>query len=449
MNTQTATDSSPRPLRGTAGQAAPSRNLALFAQSALFICGLLCWIGTPKYAKGQFAFTVSPLQAGIPLLGLAALALMLLSYGTSLPRVTRPSSASVWLLLGCGLIFLGAAVHLQGGALGQDTIVYLARWSMPFFFLVLLWFLMSLGGSLSSILHGLIAGAAISALGVILSRAGMNLPTGFSGEGRASGFTAHPNQYGIIASGTAPFLVYYLQSTRRWLQALGWVALGLWGLVLFQALSKTNIILFPVALVLTFLATSLNRTGSFLRSLVLIGVISVALAGLAVIGLELVREIAPREAQTFESAFEDPFHAKSVQQREGAWEEVFSYLKLHPILGLGPGWAEDHLMFTHAHNLYVQAYVDAGLTGFIGIILVTIAVLIRTWKALWAIAGIGDDIDDDDRIQVMAVVALIISLLGNSMSSSLSMGTMTVFVVLLGIAFVRPQPPRQPADDAP
>lgn len=413
------------------------------AQAVLFLCGMLCWIATPKYAKGDFAFTISPLQAAIPLIGIVVLGIMLVHYGTRFPRTIRPSAASRWLMAGCGFIFFGAAVHIQGGPLGQDTIVYLARWTMPLFAVLILWFLISLGGTIPTIFYGLIVGAAISCIGVILSRSGVNLPTGFSGEGRASGFTAHPNQYGIIASGTAPFLVYFLQSRRGRQQLLGLVALGIWGLVLFQALSKTNLLLFPVALVLTFFATSLNRKRAFARSFIIVGCLSVLLAGLAVGGLQLVRELSPRDAQIMENTFEDPLNAKTIQQRESAWEEVFEYLQRNPLLGMGPGWGESNLMLTHAHNLYVQIYVDAGLAGFIGILCVTLAVLMRTRDALRAIVGIGDRLTEADRIQVMAGIALIISLLGNSMSSSLSTGTMTVFSVLLGIAFVRPQTPRE------
>ncbi len=414
--------------------------LRILAQGILFLIGLLSWIGTPKYGVGEFIFNVSPLQAGIPLGGMAALAFLMVHYRTRVPRFIRDSPATPWLIGGCALILVGAALHLQGGSLGQDTVVYLARWAMPIFFLALLWALISLGGTVPTIFYGFIAGAAISALAIIVTRAGiMLLPVGLSGEGRASGFTAHPNQYGIIASGTAPFLVYFLQSRRRWQQVLGLLALALWGLVLFQALSKTNLILFPLALILTLLATSLNRPRAFVRSLLLVSAVCVLLAGLAVGGLAVVREVAPREAQTVEKAFEDPLNARSVEQREGAWEETIEYLKLHPFLGLGPGWGETHLMYTHAHNLYVQVYVDAGLAGFIGILCVTLAVLLRTGEALRAIIGVGDRLDEAGRIQVMAVIALIFSLLGNSMSSSLAVGTMTVFVVILGIAFVHPQ----------
>lgn len=395
-------------------------------------------MGTPKYARGDIAFSVTPLQALIPLAGLCALAVILLQYGSRIPRIIRPSSGSSWLLLGCGFILLGAGVHLQGGDLAKDTVVFLSRWSMPFFFLLLIWILMRLGGTIPAIFYGLIAGAALSVLGVILARAGLNLPAGLMGEGRASGFTGHPNQYGIIASGTAPFLVYFLRSSRRSEQVFGVVGLGLYVLVLFQALSKTNLILFPLALILTFLASSLNRRGAFLHSLFLVAMLAGVLGTLAVLGLGVARELAPREMQTVEKTFEDPLNAKTIQQREDVWEEVFESLKKHPIIGLGPGWSENNLVLTHAHNLYVQMYVDAGLAGFVGILCVTLAVLLRSWEALRTRRS-GEDIADDGRIQVMASVALVVSLLGNSMSSSLTIGTMTVFVVLLGIAFVRPQ----------
>ena len=435
MDTPAATEALPRLRRRPAAQA---RYQYWFAQGALFLCGLLSWVGTPKFGRGDPAFPITPLQAGIPLAGLAALALILVHYGTRFPKIIRSSIAARWLVAGCGLIFLGASVHLSGGDLGKETVLFLGRWSLPFFFLLILRLLLSMGGTFSPILYGFIVGAALSALAVVLSRAGLNLPTGLMGEGRASGFTGHPNQYGIIASGTAPFLVYFLQSPRRSRQLLGVLALGGYGLVLFQALSKTNLLLFPAALLLTFLATALNRPRAFVRALLLVGVLSVALAGLAVVGFNVARDLAPREMQTVEKTFDDPLDSKTLSQREDAWEEVVENLKRHPVLGLGPGWTENNLKLTHAHNLYLQIYVDAGLAGFIGIILVTLAVLLRTWEVLRAIAGIGDDFNDADRIQVMAALALIFSLLGNSTSSSLTIGTMGVFVVILGIAFVRP-----------
>jgi O-antigen ligase len=172
------------------------------------------------------------------------------------------------------------------------------------------------------------------------------------------------------------------------------------------------------------------------RRVVLAAGVVVVLLVIGVIGYQVLGEIAPREAQTIETALFDTQNVRSLDDREDIWDDAIQTIKTHPLFGIGPGKSEVYLLHNHAHNLLLQHWIDAGLLGFIGIVCVSLSAFWRSAELIGAAFRAGGPLDEDETIRVLAGVALMFSIVANSMSASLTTAVMTAFVVFVGIAFV-------------
>lgn len=409
----------------------------------LFVCGLCAWVfklkGDGSVEGGLLPY--SPLQVLIPLLGIAAVPWLLIWYGGRLPHLLVRRPSSVWLGLGIVLIVLGTAVHLRGGG-AKDAALFIMRWLLPVGFLLFFAVTRTQRVSPLALLLGLAGGAVLSAVSVEAYRSlGISLPVSAPMAGRYGGYLSHPNQYGILCSTTAGIIIFFYHSRHRWLRAGALLLPPVYLLCLFQNLSKTNIVLFFLSLFLCSLAVSLKNPRKLLATFALAAGLTLFLALTIGLAFNSLRDVSPKAAKVLEDAFFNPAEAKSVDSREVIWETAIRHIKEHPFVGLGPGKSPDALGIDHAHNVLLQLYLDAGLTGFIGICFVILAVFWRNAELLWAEITAREEIDDVRMLRLVSGISMIIYLLANAMSDCFSTATMPAFMFFAALAFAAEPPP--------
>ena len=417
------------------------------ATLALFILGALIWVCQPKQAMGApLVVPVSPpqvlLTAGA---GLAILA-CLLTFQGRMPWVFKSSLSTLLALGGMGCVILGAALHLRGGPAFVDTLLYIDRWALPIFAALTLLLAHLFGASVFALIYGTFAGLAVTVVSIELSRRGFALPVGMLSDGRYSGFLNHPNQYGIAVSCTSPLIVVTLLRRGLHSKVIGLLMIGFYAIALAQSLSKTNFALFPIGLAFTFLLLSTGGIRKFLRATAIVAILSALLLAAAVSAFRVLQDYAPRDAQLLADALIDPKNAATVEDRENVWAEAGMAIRQRPVLGWGPGWSENNISVTHAHNLYLQVWIDAGLCGLSGAVLLTLSALIRLGTAARSMIRAGINPPEFLILQSACAVGAVIALFGNSMSSSLHTGTFVPYAFLVAISLMHPsllgQPPR-------
>lgn len=411
--------------------------LRLGLHGTLFLCGLGAWIfklkGDGSAEGGMLPY--SPLQVLIPLLGMAALLWLACLYGGGLPRLTVGTPSARCLQIGIGLIVLGAALHLRGSG-AKEAALYVVRWLLPLAFLLFFAVTRLYGASPLALLLGLVGGAVFTALSVeAVRRAGVGLPISDPIAGRYGGYLNHPNQYGILCSVTAPILVFFHHSRDRLPRVAAVLLLPVYLLGLFQNLSKTNIVLFFLGLLAGSLALSLKNPRKLVATLALTAGLAVLLGLSAGVTMSALHDFSPKAAKTLEDALLDPTEARSVDSREEVWENALGLIGERPLTGLGPGKTLDALGIAHAHNMVLQAYLDAGLAGCLGMLLVALGVLWRFAELLRAELRSREEITDGRRLQLLGSLATVIYVLANSMSDSFSTATMPAFMFFAVIAF--------------
>jgi len=403
----------------------------------LFLCGLCAWIFKLKgdgSAEGGL-LPYSPLQMLIPLLGMLALLWLACIYGGGLPRLTTGTPSARCLQIGIGLMVLGASLHLRGSG-GKEAALFIVRWLLPPAFLLFYVLTRYYRASPVALLLGLAGGAVLSALSVEAVRnAGVGFPISAPVAGRYGGYLNHPNQYGILCSVTAPILLFFYHSRSRLAHLASVFLLPVYLLCLFQNLSKTNIFLFFVALVAGSLALSLKNPRKLLGTLAMTVGLAVFLVLIAGLAMNTLNDYSPKAAKTLENALLDPTEARSVDSRQEVWDTALHIIRDRPLFGLGPGKSLDALGIAHAHNMLLQAYLDAGLAGFVGMCLVVLGILGRAVELLRAELRSRGEISDEQRLRLLSGLALVIYLFANSMSDSFSTATMPVFMFFAAITF--------------
>jgi|GEM_PF-4551434 len=413
--------------------------LRTLATIGLFALGGLVWVCQPKYAMGTaLIIPISPPQIAISLGAALSLLVLLIRGRGRLPNLFRPGFASAVILFSFALVLAGIFVHLRPGPYLLDTLQFLDRWLLPVFATLLLHLALLLRAPVVALVYGFCAGLAFTVLSIEAAKRGVALPVGILSDGRYSGYLNHPNQYGIVISGLAPFLVFLVQDRRWWNRGLAVLLLGVFALGLAQSLSKTNFALFPLSLGMTFLICALGSSRALLRSVGVVAIMSVLLLAAGWVGLQVLRNYSPRDAQIVEDALIDPGNASTVEDRENVWAEARGFIDQSPIFGKGPGWSEDNLMVNHAHNLYLQIWLDAGLAGFIGAWILTFGTVVRLGGVAREVVRAGWPPSERLRLQVAATVGMLISIMGNSMSSSFHTGTFVPFAVLTAISLIHP-----------
>lgn len=439
MNQPAATASSTAPRRLPATDAARLQQFLVRHgfHALLLVCGVCAWAfklkGDGTSEGGMLPY--SPIQMLVPLLGVGSLLWLVGVYGRNLPPLTVARRSAWCLKLGIVLIILGAAVHLRGGG-GKDAAMFIVRWLLPVCFLLFFTLGRTYGASSLALLLGLVGGAVITAFSVeAVRRFGVGLPISVGDAGRDSGYLNGPNQYGILCSTTAPVLLFFYYSRRRLLRLASLLLLPLYLLCLYQNLSKTNIVLFFLTLFVGTLALAIRSPRRLAATAGLTVGLTVFIALTLGLAMDAIRDVSPKSAQTLEDAMLNPTEAHSIDTREGVWGAAWDNIQRHPVIGLGPGKAMDALGIPHAHNLFLEIYLDAGFAGFIGMCFLALAVFWRAGELLLEELRRRTPTTDAEMRQLLSGLALVTYLCANSMSDSFSTATMPVFMFFAAIAF--------------
>jgi O-antigen ligase len=233
------------------------------------------------------------------------------------------------------------------------------------------------------------------------------------------------------------------------LSVLAVLLLPVWLICLYQNLSKTNIPLFFLALLLGSTALALKNPRKLLGTLALVAGLAVFVACTASLALDMIQTIHPKAVKTLENAFLNPTEAKSVDQRGEIWDTAIDFLKDHPLAGLGPGKSLDLLGIHHAHNAPIQLYLDSGLAGFIGLWCVILGVFLRAGELLKAEFLSRETITDERLLPLLSSLAAITYILANMMSDSFSTATIPAFTYFTVLAFsAASEPAPKPAVEA-
>ncbi len=410
--------------------------LKVFLGLIFFALGFFAWIFKPRYGFfGEPIIPFSPLQIGIPAAGIFAISYILLSSRVLMFGLMKPALSSRLLKLGVSLVIAGASVHIRPDENGVEAIMFVFRWLLPLFTLAFFVFGRLCGVSPRPMFAGFLAGALLSAAAVELSRRGIVLPVSQTTVGRFGAFLNHPNQYGILISTTAPVIVFFLHQPGWRAKLAGVCGLPLYCLCLFQAQSKTNIVLFVVALALSFFILSLHDVRRFFKALLTVAAGFILLGFAGVFGLEMMKEVAPNDARIIEDVLLDPGGARSVEDREGVWEEAIAAIRSHPVWGIGPGRTLEFLPLPHAHNLLLQLYLDAGILGFGGICAVVLSAFCKNLENLRHALGLRGEPDPETMMRLLSGVSVVIYVLANAMSDSFNTATMSTFVLFVALTY--------------
>ena len=420
-------------------QTLPPTLLPLAMTFTLFIFGVLAWVFKLSRSNNQPILPISPLQVGLPLAALVAVMLIVQAWHLYIPPFMIKTWSMRMINIGTVLVLIGTTFHIVSNSNYRvDAILYFFRWLLPLCCLLFLFLALHLGGNKDALIYGLLTGCLVSVIAVELNRRG--LFTGVQNLGTRSGaLLQHPNQYGILIGSMGPFIVYVLHKPGYFPKLIGLAAILLFSLGLFESLCKTNIIVFPLACAATFIAFSLNNVAKLGKAIVIVtiwGVLSFFVAGIA---MEIVRTCSPRDFQLITQLTTNPTEVKSLLEREDVWNEALNYIRESPWFGKGPGWTEEHLMYQHAHNMFLQHWIEVGIWGVTGVILLSIGVIIRNFEVFSLALSKRQVINNEFRLQIAAGISLFAALIGNSMSSSLHTGTMIPFCIVLAISCLNQQ----------
>lgn len=420
---------------------------------SMFLVGVFAWMFKGRRGgstEGNELLPFSPLQILIPLLGVLALAVFIMSTRGHFPKIFEPSVAS-WLFgLGILIICVGAVVHIGNAEYRREAVMYIVRWMMPLAFLMFLTLAQKYEIGWRPLAYGLACGVFMSVVIVEAYRAGVTwLPVDRKTEGRFGGLFSHPNQYGIAAATTSCVLVCLWKSGVWKLRVLAAIMTPLYLGTLLQSMSKTNIVLFALCVFFCVLVLSLH---SVAKTVAAIGISVAAVAIAAVLGyfaLELMFQFAPKDAQLISDAIFDPGGVKSMDVREDVWDEAWRYVKSNPWMGYGPGWASDNLEKNHAHNLFLQMEIDTGVIGTFGMILLVLGCLGRALELVGQAFRAPSRMSESFLMRLCSIVSVVIYISGNAMSDSFGTATIPSFCIFASYAFVNSdwQPESDGEDD--
>ncbi|MGY1640763.1 O-antigen ligase family protein [Geodermatophilus sp. SYSU D00703] len=294
-------------------------------------------------------------------LGKVAPALFLVVwFGDRLGRGRRigVSHPVVWCAVGLvPLVLASTAVNLDNGY----AVLYVVRW-LPFLLLVV-----ALVDVLSNDvdpwvgLYALVAGAAASALGAVISFA-------FLGSPRATGPLEDPNDLAYVITAAVPIVLLAVRKARRPLTAVAWG--GVLALLLVGAaatLSRGGII-----------ATTLVLVWALARGLVPVRFLVAAGALLAALAVPILLLAQDAVQQALDQ--KQYIAASNVDTRLLRWQAAARMLADNPLLGVGPGgfrsgyveysgFAELAERTPVAHEMYLEVGAELGLLAlglFIG-----------------------------------------------------------------------------------
>ncbi|SFO77155.1 O-antigen ligase [Geodermatophilus dictyosporus] len=307
-------------------------------------------------------------------LGKVAPALFLVTWLVGRLARGRPVGVShpvVWCAVGLvPLVLASTAVNLDNGY----ALSYAIRW-LPFLLLVV-----ALVDVLTRDvdpwvgLYALVAGAAASAAGAVVSFA-------FLGSPRATGPLEDPNDLAYVITAAVPIVLLAVRKAARPLTSLAWGAvLALLLVGALATLSRGGII-----------ATTLVLVWALARGLVPARFLAAAgalLAALAVPILVLAQDVVQQalDQKTY-------IAASNVDTRLLRWQAAARMLADNPLLGVGPGgfrggyveysgFAELAELTPVAHEMYLEVGAELGLTALLLFVGGIVAALVASENAV-------------------------------------------------------------------
>jgi O-antigen ligase len=418
---------------------------------AMFSVGFFSWMFKMRKGgaiEGNELLPFSPLQILIPLLGVFSVIVFVMGSGGTFPKIFENSFASWLFSLGILIICAGAFIHIGNAAYRKEAIMYVVRWLMPFAFLTFITLAHRHGVGWRPLAYGLALGGFMSVIVVEAYRAGVTwLPVDRKTEGRFGGLFSHPNQYGIAASTTSCVIVCLWKSGVSRFKLLAGIMIPIYLGTLFQSGSKTNIILFGACIFFCFLILAVHSPAKIMITCGTAVAVTAIAAVLGFFALELLFQVAPRDAQVIHDAIYNPGDVKSMDVREDVWDEAFRYVQQSKWVGYGPGWASDNLMKNHAHNLFLQMQIDTGVTGTFGITVLVLGCLWRMVELFARAFRAPPHMSESYLMRLCSIVAVVIYIAGNAMSDSFGTATIPSFCIFSAFAFVNSEWQPEPDGD--
>lgn len=213
---------------------------------------------------------------------------------------------------------------------------------------------------------------------------------------RFYGFATHPNTLAPLCF--VLMCALYLRPYRhRLLHGAAWATAWL-SLVLTQ--SKTSIGLALVLMGVLWTREALadarlrrGRAASGQRGLA-IGAVALGVVAIAALALLLAMLFNDSVTTKLSMAVNNAQFA-SLSGRTTIWNQTLKELAANPMFGYGPGlWSSDFqrktgLLFTHAHNQYLQTLGAAGIVGLLALICFLLVLLRTAWQVRSETRGIS------------------------------------------------------------
>ena len=316
--------------------------ISLWTESAVDIA-----VGAGMLAISFSGIEVGPVTAPDIFLIPAALMLALrhaLTGGHQLPK---------WLIgSACLILVAGLLSQVLFVDLPNRSVIILLQFSLSLLYVPLV---VSVGTRSHHQLHRLsglfVASACLNALFALLAYFRISdiasQLTGFQGflynGGRPAGFTAHPNQLGLLSVLALPLALYLCRRSRLWVITLPLLFSGV-----MVSGSRTALFGLIVAAVATLWMEGRVSTVRLVKGTLTLGLIALIVTGLGV-DLALDRIIAP-----------DDSVGTATDERAGSLTEGLKDIRDYPLTGVGFG--------RHAHSLYLEILQGAGvlcLAGFL------------------------------------------------------------------------------------
>ena len=227
--------------------------------------------------------------------------------------------------------------------------------------------------------------------------------------------------------------------------ALGDVGLALWlGALLGLGRSPSRLLLLPLALVFASSVVISDNRGSMLFG-------ALTLATLAVFWRPRLLPLIPIVALSMLSLLalglvDRGLNLRTIGQRFSFWENSLYLARELPITGAGLGTQSVQLTygayflpsyppFSHTHNIYLQALLEQGVLGFLGLVGLVVATFWVAWRLL--VAGGSDGPAGERRVRAAGFASLggATALFSTGLSEITALTTLggTLLLTMLGL----------------
>lgn len=237
----------------------------------------------------------------------------------------------------------------------------------------------------------------VSAISGVTERLGVRAGMLFADPNMAANYWAMSAM--IVAATRYPF--------RRWLRVLAYLTFGLCILI---SGSNGGAFYLGFATLIVVIGCAYRRHGIYLALAIVLGS--------ALVGGAAVKVINPAQIESWAVASNVPIVRdsfgranQSLGQRTELISETLALLHRGGIAGLGPNTTIDNLTqqqanFVHeAHDDYIEALVERGLVGFIGIVMLVGSIVART--RAFCVSGLSPEFEEALPNRVPLVAALL------------------------------------------